>query len=154
MIREINASAWRGISLKKMQVVRRLCLLIAVFWMVCPFPAIADVDWHLVKQLRVDGKPLDVAMSLDEKDLFVLVRGKVLVYSLLDGSIKGAIPVDETADSLRVSPRGDFLILGSSKDQRLDFIQFRIVQEIDISGLPYRGPKDASVTIVVFSDYQ
>ena len=141
--------------MRNTRIIFPLCLLLAVFgMMVCPFPVIAEVDWHMAKQLKVDGKPLDMAMSLDEKSLFVLVRGKVLVYSLPDQSIRGTIPVDEAIDKLRVSPRGDFLILGSSEDRRVDFIQFKIIQEIDVSGLPYKGPKEAPVTIAVFSDYQ
>ena len=141
--------------MRNTRIIFPLCLLLAVFgMMLSPFPAIAEIDWHMAKQLKVDGKPLDMAMSLDEKSLFVLVRGKVLVYSLLDQSIRGTIPVHEAIDKLRVSPRGDFLILGSSEDRRVDFIQFKIIQEIDVSGLPYKGPKEAPVTIAVFSDYQ
>jgi len=140
--------------LKKLRITFPLCLLLAVLGMFCSFPANAEVDWHMAKQFMLESEPLDVAVSPDAKSLFVLVRGKVLVYSFLADSIKGTIPVDEATDRVRVSPKGDYLILWSSSNKILRFIQFSLIEEIDLSGLPYKGLKEAPVTIAVFSDYQ
>ena len=140
--------------MKMLRITFPLCLLLAVQGMFCSFPAKAEVDWHMAKQLMLESEPLDVAVSPDAKSLFVLVRGKVLVYSSLGDSIKGTIPVDEATDRVRVSPKGDYLILWSSSNKILRFIQFSLIEEIDLSGLPYKGLKEAPVTIAVFSDYQ
>lgn len=118
------------------------------------FPARGDVEWKIVKQLKFDSKPLDLVPSLDGRNIFILLRGKILIYSLSENKVSATIPVEEAVDGLRLSPNAEFLIVKSSSQKTVKIIQWRIVQDINVSGLPYQGPKDASVTIAVFSDYQ
>jgi len=140
--------------MKRVRTIFHLCLVLLVFGALSLSLAHADVEWRIARELKLDSEPLDIAQSQDERSIFILTRGKILVYSLPEDRVKEAIPVDGAFDRLRVSPKGDFLILGSGSEKTLNIIQFKIIQEIDISGLPYSGPKDAPVTIAVFSDYQ
>ena len=52
------------------------------------------------------------------------------------------------------SPSGDSLLLADSKAKTLEVLRISFVVDIDISGLPFKGPADASVVVAVFSDYQ
>lgn len=106
------------------------------------------------KQFNLDVKPLDIAPTLDGTKIFVLVQGRVLVYTVDEDRITDSLPVDKDLDKVALTGRGNTLILSSSSGKRVEIISFQIVQNIDISGLPFRGPADAPVTIAVFSDYQ
>jgi DNA-binding beta-propeller fold protein YncE len=106
------------------------------------------------KQFNLGEKPLDIASSLDGTKIFVLVQGKVLVYSVAEDRITDSLPVDNDLDKVALTGRGNTLILSSSSGKRVEIISFQIIQNIDISGLPFRGPAEAPVTIAVYSDYQ
>jgi DNA-binding beta-propeller fold protein YncE len=106
------------------------------------------------KQFNLGEKPLDIASSLDGTKIFVLVQGRVLVYTVAEDRITDSLPVDKDLDKVAITGRGNTLILSSSSGKRVEIISFEIIQNIDISGLPVRGPADAPVTIAVFSDYQ
>jgi hypothetical protein len=56
--------------------------------------------------------------------------------------------------SIGTSPNGDSLLLADSKAKTLEVVGISFVVDIDISGLPFKGPADAPVVIAVFSDYQ
>jgi hypothetical protein len=118
------------------------------------FNAHAGVEVEGKKQFALDVRPLDIATSLDGTKIFVLVEGRVLIYSVADGKMIDSLPVDKDLDKLTLTGRGDTLILSSGSGKRVQLINFQIIQKIDISGLPFRGPPDAPVTIAVFSDYQ
>jgi len=140
--------------MKRVRTTFHQCLVLLVFGALSLSLAHADVEWRIARELKLDSEPLDIAQSQDERNIFILTRGKILFYSLTEDKVKETIPVPEAFDRLRVSPKGNFLILGSGSEKTIEIVQFKIIQEIDISGLPYRGPKDAPVTIAVFSDYQ
>ncbi len=137
--------------------VGRVFIMLLVLWMCGIFvssPSRGEVDWKIVKELKFDSEPLDMVPSLDGRNIFILVRGKIMVYSLLEGKIKESVSVQGSFDRLRALPNSEYLILTSSSEKALKIIQFKIIPEINISGLPYKGPKDAPVTIAVFTDYQ
>ena len=46
------------------------------------------------------------------------------------------------------------LIVTSSSAKALKTIQLEFIQSIDITGLPFKSPVDAPVTVAVFNDYQ
>jgi len=56
--------------------------------------------------------------------------------------------------SIASSPSGSYLLLADSKDNTVELVQISFVVDIDISGLPFKGPADAPVVVAVFSDYQ
>ena len=62
--------------------------------------------------------------------------------------------VSESVVSIGTSPSGDFLLLADSKNKTLEMVKIAFVVDIDISGLPFKGPANAPVVVAVFSDYQ
>ena len=117
-------------------------------------PACAEVEWTTTKKMNLKAAPLDSAPSADGQRLFILTRGEILIYSIPQYKVMNRIPVDKSFDKLTISPKSNSLIITSSTKKTLEIIQLEFIQNIDISGLPVKGPKGAPVTIAVFSDYQ
>jgi DNA-binding beta-propeller fold protein YncE len=131
-----------------------------LFFMVCAMlvflmqNAFADIEWSAKKQVPIDAAPLDSALSEDGTLLFMLTPGKILVYSIAQEKVLNRIPVDKSFDRLTFSPKQNRLIVTSSSKKTLKLIDVEFLQKIDITGLPYKGQKNAPVTIAVFNDYQ
>jgi hypothetical protein len=138
---------------------RTVILLVLAFlfwagWTFFPRVVQADLEWKVVKDLDLKSTPLDVAPSLDGKWLFILTPGEILVYSFLEGKITDRIPVDKEFDRIASLPRADMITISSSAKKALQIILLEAVYKIDVTGLPFKGPSDAAVTVVVFDDYQ
>jgi len=116
--------------------------------------ASAELEWTFRQQVPLTSAPLDNAVSADGQSLYILSAGEILVYSLTQNKIVNTIPIENEYDNIAVSPRGNSLIVTSSAGKSLKIIDLEFVYNIDISGLPLKGPADAPVTIAVFSDYQ
>ena len=120
------------------------------------FPQVvqADLEWRIIKDLDLKATPLDVVSSADGRRLFILTPGEILVYSFPDGKLTDRIPVDKDFDKIASLPRDDILTITSSTKKALQLILLETVYKIDVTGSPFKGPKEALVTIVVFDDYQ
>ena len=129
-------------------------ILAMAAWAFFPRAVQADVEWKVFKSLDLKATPLDVAPSMDGQRLFVLTAGEILVYSIPEGRITDHIPVDKEFDRIVSLPRGDALSISSSKKKLLQVILLENIYKIDVSGLPFKGPKDAPVTVAVYDDYQ
>lgn len=116
--------------------------------------ASADLEWTVRKELDLKAAPLDISASADGKWIFILTPGEVLVYSISEDRVLHRIPVHEAFDRLMYSVRNNILILTSLTENTLRIIQLEPIHEFDISGLPFKGPEHAPITIAVFSDYQ
>ncbi len=114
----------------------------------------ADIDWTTIKQFDLSSKPLDVTTSDDGRMVFVLTRGEIIVYSPAKNKIFKRIPLDQEFDKIEYSTRGSILVLTSSTLNTLKIIRVDQIYNIDLSGLPFKGPANAPVTIAVFDDYQ
>jgi len=117
-------------------------------------PASAQIEWKIREQIPLTSAPLDNAVSADGQLLFILSAGEILMYSLSQNKTIDTIPIDKDYDRISVSPRGDSLFVSSSVGKSLKIIDLEFIYQIDVSGLPIKGPADAPVTIAVFSDYQ
>jgi hypothetical protein len=136
---------------------RTLILLVFVFvtgWTFFPQIVQADMEWKVIKDLDLKATPLDVASSADGKWLLILTPGEILVYSFPEGMITERVPVDKDFDRIASLPRADMVTITSSTKKALQIIVLESVYKFDVSSLPFKGPQDASVTIVVFDDYQ
>ncbi|NTW88546.1 MAG: thioredoxin domain-containing protein, partial [Desulfobulbaceae bacterium] len=112
------------------------------------------VQWTQVSDLQLPNKPLDIAYSLDGNYAFILTDSKqVLVYNQ-QGKLQGRIPAGEGVSAIDISPRGEFLYLIDSKDNRLSTLAVDFILDIDISDSPIKGKIDAPVTVAVFSDFE
>jgi len=114
----------------------------------------AEVEMTVARTLTLEETPVDSALSAGGKYIFVLTdKGTVLVYTP-DGKLNDTIPVDKSIDSIKAGPREEILLLVSSKSKTVQVAVLEFIQEIDISGSPFRGTADAPVTIALFTDFQ
>lgn len=114
----------------------------------------AEVEWNLLETFKTQKSPLDVEISIDGRWVFVLTElGEILIYSSY-GRLKDRINVGDTIDEIKAGPREDILFLSSRKDSTVQLITLDFIQKINITGSPFKGPADAPVAVVVFSDFQ
>ena len=116
--------------------------------------AAGSVEWNVLKTLQLEAAPIDVAVSPDGKLIFVLTeQGQILIY-LSGGPLKGKIDVGNHFDHITVDPRGENIILNSRKNKSVQVIALDFIQDINVSGSPFKGSEDAAVVIAVFDDFQ
>lgn len=134
-------------TLKRMAVVGALVMGIAAA------PA-AEIEWELLKSLNTTARPLDVALSADGKQVFVLAEdGTVFIFSA-DGTPTGQIAVGAQAERIAVDTEGERLFVTNRQAKRVDVIQIDTLHAISMSGAPFKGHEKAPVAIAVFSDFQ
>ena len=140
--------------MKKMAVVLVLAFLSLAGW--SPFlpTAQAGQEWKVIKDLDLKASPLDVAPSADGQWLYILTPGEILVYSMQEGKITDQVPVGKEFDRIAALPRANGLTLSSSANKTIQIVMLEHVITIDVSGLPFKGPRNAPVVIAVFDDYQ
>lgn len=139
---------------------RTSIFIIAVFFAtVVSQPAGAAVDGRINNTFSVKDSPLDIAVSIDGKWIFVLVEGgKVRVFSP-DGKLNDEIQVDPSMDRIDVTGLAaaklrDKIVLSSRKTGKVQEILLDFVMEINTSGSPSRGPVKAPVVLALFTDFQ
>jgi len=114
----------------------------------------AEVEMTIARTLTLEETPVDTALSAGGKYIFVLTdKEKVLVYTP-DGKLSDTIPVDKSIDSIKAGPREEILLLVSSKKKTVQVAVLEFVQEINVTGSPFRGTADAPVIIALFTDFQ
>ena len=140
--------------MKRKGATRLLLAALALSCVIAARPARADVEWSVIKDLNLEASPLDVSISADGKMIFVLAPGEVLIYSVPEYKVMKQIPLEEGFNRLTYFARDNALILTNSFDNALRIIRLEMVYDIPVSGLPYKGPENAPITIVAFNDYQ
>ena len=137
-----------------MRSVRNVCIMLLALFLCFSSLALAEVEKGASKTLKLEAKPIDMTISADGKYTFVLAEGgKILIFDN-GGQLKDTLKVNDSVVSIGTSPSGDFLILADSKENTLEVLQISFIVDIDISGLPFKGPANAPVVVAVFSDYQ
>ncbi len=116
--------------------------------------AATDVEWEVQKTLQLESEPIDVAVSPDGRQIFVLNDlGQILIYSSA-GSFLHKIDVGNQFDHIEVSPRGDQLILNSRNKKSVQVITLEFIQDINVSGSPFKGSENAPVVVAIFDDFE
>ena len=116
--------------------------------------AAGPVEWSILKTLKLEQTPIDVAVAPDGKRMFVLTeQGEIVIYSATI-QVEGKIDVGSHVDSIKLGPGGNTLILSSRENKTVEIVTFDFIRKINVSGAPWKGPKDAPVVIAVFSDFQ
>ena len=137
-----------------MRSVRNVCILLLAILFSFSTLGLAEVEKGASKTFKLDSKPIDMTVSADGKYTFILAEGgNVLIFDSA-GALKDTLKVSDSVVSIGTSPNGDFLLLADSKANTLEVLKISFIVDIDISGLPFKGPADAPVVVAVFSDYQ
>ena len=114
----------------------------------------AATEWLVLKTLDLKAAPLDVAPSLDGQWIYILTPGELHTYSVQEGKVTDQIPVDKEFDRIASVPRTNVLTISSSTKKTVQIVMLQAVYAIDVTNAPFKGPRDAPVTLVVFDDYQ
>lgn len=131
---------------------RIIALLIGL--LVSVSPAYAELEKNLVNRQVLDKAPLDVAQSVSDGRLFVLLDGGEVQIFSADGQTQERFKVGAGVTSLEVSPDGQLLYLGIANSKELQFVELSYVQQLPQNNSPVKGPDAAKVTITIFSDFQ
>jgi len=116
--------------------------------------ASSEVEWAVKQTLDMKTTPVDVAVSPDWQKLFILTDdGVVQIYSG-NGTLIDSITVGTHVDKITAGPQGNVLILKSAQDKKIQIVTLDFIQQINVSGSPYKGVDDAPVVIAVFSDFE
>lgn len=138
-----------------MHQVRKICILLAALIFCFSGLVMAEVIKGDSKTFELGANPIDMATSGDGKYTFILAQGgKVFIFDNTVGKVKDTLSVSESVMSIGTSPNGDYLLLADSKNKTLEMVKIAFVVDIDITGLPFKGPANAPVVVAVFSDYQ
>lgn len=117
-------------------------------------PAGTEVAWHVANTLEVGAAPIDMQVDVKGRYWYVLTNnGELLIYEN-NGKFKDRIKVGNDVKRIQAGPREDVLFLLSDKDNTVREITIAFVEKINIKDAPFKGPADAPVTVVVFSDFQ
>jgi hypothetical protein len=128
--------------------------LTAVMCTILCSPVKGEVEWDVKETLKLESPPVDLAVSLNGRYLFVLTdQGSILIYSG-DAKLEDKISVGRQVDGIKVGPEEDVLLLTSKKNKTVQIVLLEFIKDIDISNSPFKGPADAPVEIAVFSDFQ
>jgi DNA-binding beta-propeller fold protein YncE len=119
-----------------------------------PGPAGAGVDWQASKTIKPDGAPIDIAISSDGKQTFVLNEGGKLQIYDQRGKLIDTIEVDPSMNHIASDGSGSRLLLSSTKKGTVNEIQVEYVVNFSYDGSPFIGSSDAPVVLAVFSDFQ
>lgn len=114
----------------------------------------ARTEWQVLQTLSPEDAPIDLVVAEEERQIYVLTdQGELLIYDGI-GRLEDRIDVGRDVKQIRLGPRADVLLLISPEAKRIRMISLAFIKEIDIQGAPFKGPQDAPVTMVIFSDFQ
>jgi len=114
----------------------------------------AEFETKLVKRHPLGKQPVDVAQSVSDGRVFVLLEtGEVQIFSA-DGQPQDLFKVGAGVTSLEVSPDGQKLYLGNSKSNELQILAIAHVQKLPVGTSAVKGDANAPVTIILFDDFQ
>ena len=114
----------------------------------------ATLEWEILRTLKLDSPPLDIAIAPDGKSVYILTdKGDIQIYDL-DGRLKDKIEILEPVDQIKVGPGGDQLFVTDRQNKTVKVIKLDFIRQITINGSPFKGPEDAPVVIADFSDFE
>ena len=137
--------------MKRSSAIILLSLTILLVWSA---PSTATVELNVAMTLKLTEVPRDTVMSLNGRWIYILTeKGEIQIYTS-SGRLKDTIAVDKHVESIEVGPREDVLLLTSGKEKTVQIITLDLIQEINISGSPFKGNAEAPVVVATFSDFE
>lgn len=131
-----------------------LILVLFISVTVAASAGFADVDGRILAKLTLQAAPLDMSTSKDGRWLYLLTApGDLLIYSA-DGRYNGKIEVGRGFDQVEAGATEDQVYLLNRSEKRLQVVEVSYTFDIDTSKSPFKGPADAPVIIVEYTDFQ
>jgi hypothetical protein len=129
--------------------------LIGLLLICClPVTALAEVDARIVRTLKLDATPLDIAIPSSGDYIYVLTSDAALKIFKQDGTLRDTLPVDPGVDRIKTGRRDNQIFLLDSKNNRVQVLSLDFIHLIPIEGSPTKGPPQAPVTVAGFTDFQ
>ena len=129
-------------------------LIVTLIWATAASVGSATLEWEILRTLKLDSPPLDMAIAPDGKSVYILTdKGDIQIYDL-DGRLKDKIEIREPVDQIKVGPGGDQLFVTDRQNKTVKVIKLDFIRQITINGSPFKGPEDAPVVIADFSDFE
>jgi protein-disulfide isomerase len=131
-----------------------LILILFISVTVAASAGLADVDGRILAKLTLQVSPLDMSTSKDGRWLYVLTApGDLLIYTA-EGLYNGKIEVGRGFVQVEAGATEDQVYLLNRKEKRLQVIEVAYTFNIDTSQSPSKGPDNAPVVIVEYTDFQ
>lgn len=138
-----------------MVMTRRFHIALLVFGLLMSVvSASAEMQVELKKRQPLGKAPLDIAQSVSDGRLFVLLEGGTVQILSPNGQVQERFQADKEVTMLEVSPDGRRLYLGNPARNELQFIELANVYDLPVNDSATKGPDDAPVTVVLFDDFQ
>jgi hypothetical protein len=130
--------------------------LFSIFLLLTSLPGLAGagVDWQAKTTIKPDSAPIDVAISADGKQTFILTEGGKLQIYDPQGKLVDTIEVDPAMNRISSDASGNRVLLSSTKKGTVHELQIEYVANLSYDGSPFIGNSDAPVVLAVFSDFQ
>jgi protein-disulfide isomerase len=128
--------------------------LAILFGLFLPGETHARMESTVLETFNLESPPRDVAVSADGEWIFVLAKdGKIHVFDSR-GQKNDTLSPNIKVDGIEAGPRPDRLFLRSEGGKAVQLLQVEPIRDIPAAGSPSKGPADAPVEIVVFSEFE
>lgn len=112
------------------------------------------VEWSTNSLWNTDFKPLQLVHSLDGKKVFILGDDQKIHIFSPDGTLLGSVTVGEGVSDIDIAPYGETLYLINAKEKTFSSLSISIIADLEVGSSPVKGPENAPVTIIVFTDFE
>lgn len=129
-------------------------IIVTAFLLLIPYQGFAEVRMDVLGNISLDEAHLDTAVSDDGKRMYVLFRGIIRIYSVVNGQLMESIAVDDAVDRIDGVTRDNLLLLGSTGRKQIQIVQLNFIRGFSTEDSPQRGSENAPIVITVFNDFQ